>query len=273
MEPRGLMGGLYKISEWIMRFATINILWIVCSIPFLMFIIPMLMPVEGYTESEVLSQMSMMILPLIILAPFVLFPATAAMFTVARKWVMGEVDVPLFKTFFKGYKENYKQSMLGGLIYVVVLTILIIDIIFFWNHQDFSFLAYIFIAFTVLAFVSLFNFFSMTVHYEMKTLQLVKNAVLITIGRPIRSFSTAVMCGAVMFISIQPNLTFLIPFFMGSVIAFLAFWNFHLIYLKLQEQMEKARIAQSFDEADDVDQVAEIDRIDLVKDEQNNNQK
>ena len=28
---------------------------------------------------------------------------------------MGNPDVSVFKTFFKGYKENYKQSMIGGI--------------------------------------------------------------------------------------------------------------------------------------------------------------
>src|SRR4030095_13766866 len=108
---------------------------------------------------------------------------------------------------------------------------------------------------------SLFNFFSMLVHYHMKTFQLLKNAVLITIGKPFRSLSTAIMSGAVMYFSTK--FTFLIPFFMGSIIAYLAFWNFHLIYQKLQDQAEKARLA----EEEEAEKAAELDRIDLVKDD------
>ena len=33
MEMRGMMGGFYKISEWIMRLSVTNLLWIVCSLP------------------------------------------------------------------------------------------------------------------------------------------------------------------------------------------------------------------------------------------------
>jgi uncharacterized membrane protein YesL len=101
----------------------------------------------------------------------------------------------------------------------------------------------------------------------MKTFQFLKNAVLITIGKPFRSLSTAVMCGAVMFLSTR--FTFLIPFFMGSIIAYLAFWNFHLIYQKLQEQAEKARLV----EEEEAEKAAELDREDLLKDDSNSSNK
>lgn len=239
MEPRGIMGGFYRISEWIMRLSVTNILWLVCSIPFVFFAM-------GIIWAQDMSQLYSSLIVTAVVAPFFFFPATAAMFTVARKWVMGEVDVPLLKTFFRGYKENYKQSMLGGLLYTVIFAVLIVDFIVY-RDQFSSIISYIFIAFILLLGVSVFNFFSMTVHYHMKTFQLLKNAILITIGRPFRSLSTAIMSGAVVYVSTQ-MFTFLIPFFMGSVIAMLSFWNFYLIYQKLQEQAEKAQQSKDEDE-------------------------
>ncbi|WP_424766762.1 YesL family protein [Paenibacillus sp. sgz302251] len=256
MEPRGLMGGFYRISEWIMRLSVINVLWIVCSIPFVFLAFPLLMA-GGTTEAEMLSQIYTSLILMAIVAPFTLFPATAAMFAVARKWVMGETDVGLFKTFFRGYKENYKQSMIGGIIYTILLAIMIVDFIVY--REQLQLLSYIFIAFLVLLVVSLFNFFSMLVHYHMKTFQLLKNAVLITIGKPFRSLSTAIMALAVMYFSTR--FTFLIPFFMGSIIAYLSFWNFYLIYQKLQDQAEKAKLA----EEEEAEKAAELDREDLLK--------
>lgn len=258
MEPRGLMGGFYRISEWIMRLSVINVLWLICSIPFVFFAWGLLMSTDP-------NQVYSALITMAVVAPFTLFPATAAMFAVARKWVMGESDVALFKTFFRGYKENYKQSMLGGIIYTILLAIMIVDFIVY--REQLNLLSYIFIAFLVLLVVSLFNFFSMLVHYHMKTFQLLKNAVLITIGKPFRSLSTAIMSGAVMYFSTR--FTFLIPFFMGSIIAYLAFWNFHLIYQKLQEQAEKARLA----EEEEAEKAAELDREDLLKGDSNSSNK
>lgn len=266
MEPRGLMGGFYRISEWIMRLSVINLLWILCSIPFV-FVAATLFLSTGMemTEQEALSQVYTSLILMAIIAPFTLFPATAAMFAVARKWVTGEVDVALFKTYFRSYKENYKQSMIGGIVYTLLFAVMIVDFIVY--REQLNILSYIFIAFLVLLGVSLFNFFSMLVHYHMKTFQLLKNSILITIGKPFRSLSTAIMCGLVVYISVF-HFTFLIPFFMGSIIAYLAYWNFNIIYSKLQEQAEKLR--QSEEEA--AEEAAEMDREDLVKDEFKENQ-
>jgi uncharacterized membrane protein YesL len=260
MEPRGLMGGFYRISEWIMRFSVINLLWIACSIPFIFVGATLFVASGTVSEEEMLSAVYTSLILMAALAPFTIFPATSAMFAVARKWVTGEVDVPLFKTFFRGYKENYKQSMIGGIIYTILIAVMIVDFIVY--REQLNVLSYIFIAFLALLGVSLFNFFSMLVHYHMKTFQLLKNAVLITIGKPFRSLSTAVMCGLVVYISLF-HFTFLIPFFMGSIIAFLAYWNFNIIYVKLQEQVERQR--QSLEE--EAEEAAEMDREDLVKDD------
>ncbi|MFF2090394.1 YesL family protein [Paenibacillus sp. NPDC058174] len=241
MEPRGLMGGFYKISEWIMRLAVINVLWIACSIPFVFFAWGGLMMGPANADDQaIMNQLYTALVFMGIVAPFTLFPATAAMFSVARKWVMGETDVPLFKTYFRSYKENYFQSMIGGIAYTLLFGIMIVDFIVY--QKQLNLMSYIFIALLLLLVVSLFNFFSMLAHYHMKTFQLLKNAVLITIGKPIRSFSTAIMAGVVLYMSTR--FTFLIPFFMGSIIAYLSFWNFHLIYQKLQEQAEKAKQSQ-----------------------------
>ncbi|MEJ1715142.1 YesL family protein, partial [Escherichia coli] len=62
-----------------------------------------------------------------ILAPFTLFPAISALFNVVRKWVMGDSDVPILRTFFKGYKDNYKQSMIGGIFYTLLFVIMWVD--------------------------------------------------------------------------------------------------------------------------------------------------
>ncbi|MBD2846044.1 DUF624 domain-containing protein [Paenibacillus sp. IB182496] len=246
MEMRGLMGGFYKISEWIMRLSVTNLLWIICSIPFV-FVLGVAL-LASTDENQLLSSLILAA----ILAPFTFFPATAALYTVVRKWVMGEVDAPLLRTFFRGYKENYLQSMLGGLLYTALIVIMFVDYrVYLDELNSFQILSYVFIGLIILLFVSMFNYFSMMVHYHMKTLQLLKNAILITIGKPFRSLSTVIVSGAIVYFSFQ--FTFLIPFFMGSMIALFSFYNFHLIYLKLKEQQERLAAEQDEEEQDDED--------------------
>jgi uncharacterized membrane protein YesL len=247
------MGGFYRISEWIMRLAVTNVLWAICSIPFLFMVLSAVL-----ITTDAATQTSMLIVAAA-LAPFTLFPATAALFTLTRKWVMGEVDVPLLKTFFRGYKENYKQSMLGGLLYAALFTIILVDFKVYWNQPSMQLISYLFVAFLFILVVSLFNFFSMLVHYHMKTMQLIKNALLVSIGRPFRSISTLIMACIVFYISLR--FTFLFPFFTASIIGYISFWNFNFIYQKMQAQMEKQReVAEQNGESTDDD----ADSEDLV---------
>lgn len=110
MEFKGAMGGLYRITEWISRIAFSNILWALCSVPFLFAgVMKMIMlgseaggPNEQITLNWVLG----------VLAPFTVFPATAALFTVVRKWVMGNTDVSTFRTFFRGTKRIISKACL-----------------------------------------------------------------------------------------------------------------------------------------------------------------
>jgi uncharacterized membrane protein YesL len=120
LEFRGIMGGFYRISEWIMRLSVINVLWVLCSIPVFFLLL------AGLTSQSADAFVQMIPL-LAIVVPFTLFPATSAMFAVARKWVTGEEDVPLLKTFFRGYKENYIQSMVGGIIFVLIFVIIYVN--------------------------------------------------------------------------------------------------------------------------------------------------
>ncbi|MFD0698581.1 YesL family protein [Paenibacillus sp. GCM10027628] len=245
MEFRGVMGGLYRISEWIMRLSVINLLWILCSIPVFFF---GFMGLVSQSPDALMSTLPI----LAILTPFTLFPATAAMFTVARKWVTGEEDVPLLKTFFRGYKENYVQSMVGGLLFVVIFAIIIVNYFFYIKQgSTLKVLAVLFIAFTVIVTISLFNFFSIMVHLHMKVLQIVKNSILITIGNPINSIVMLICNGVIVYICLTKLNFFLVVFFMGSIMATFSFWQFNRSFTKLQmkqqelEEKEQMRLAEA----------------------------
>ncbi|WP_296978171.1 YesL family protein [Thermobacillus sp. ZCTH02-B1] len=249
MEMRGMMGGFYKLSEWIMRLSVTNLLWVLMTLPFwFLFYTFFLVPSANVEDTEqLMSQLYFGLVVCAALLPFVVFPATAAMFTTVRKWVMGDVDVPLIKTFFRGYRENYKSAMFGGLLYTLMFVIIILDIRFYLRGAPgIELISYIFMGIAALLFVSLFNFFSMIVHYHMKTIDLLKNAVFITIGRPIRSLSSAIAAGGVFWISTK--FTFLFPFFTFVIIAYLSFLNFYQIYLKLKEQHERQELERQEEE-------------------------
>ncbi|WP_372663888.1 YesL family protein [Cohnella sp.] len=240
MEMRGMMGGFYRLSEWIMRLSVTNVLWLLTSFPFWFIMLNLL-------SAETVDQLKQVIILLAIVAPFTLFPATSALFSVARKWVLGDTDVPLIKTFFRSYKHNFKQAMIGGIFYALLFAILIIDYqVYLKEITGFQLVAYLFIALMFMLLVSLLHFFSLLSHFHMKTFQLLKNALILTIGRPIRSLIMVLGAAAVIYMSTR--FTFLIPFFFGSIIAVYTFYNFNLV---IQKMMLLKEAAENTDENTD----------------------
>lgn len=241
MEFRGLMGGLYRIAEWIMRFSAINVLWVICSFPvFIGGFLIWTSPVMFEDPNLVSSFIRTIILYCAILSPFTLFPATAAMFAVARKWVMGDTDVALLKTYFRSYKENYKQSMFSGLFFVLLSVLLYVNYTFYLRQS--GTLSLLSVLFVVLAFIlaaAVLHHFSIMVHFHMKFWQIVKNSFLITIGNPVMTIFLLVCSGIILYFSFQVKLSFLILFFMGSLIAFVSFWTFYRIYDRMKTLTEK----------------------------------
>ncbi|QQZ59287.1 DUF624 domain-containing protein [Paenibacillus sonchi] len=261
MEFKGAMGGLYRITEWISRIAFSNILWALCSIPFLFIAVTKMImlgsgaggPNEQITLNWVLG----------ILAPFTVFPATAALFTVVRKWVMGNTDVSTFRTFFQGYKENYLKSMLGGGIYTLLTVIMYVDVtVYMTQMANFKIVGILMLVLMIILFVSMFNFFSIVVHYQMTFKEVVTNSILLTIARPIRVFSTLIGAAVLVYIGLRYPVLYAIC--IPTLVSMLAFFNFYATYNKLQEQVEKkkqeeelAALEAAEKEADDDDDQSE----------------
>ncbi|MEK4853194.1 DUF624 domain-containing protein [Paenibacillus sp. FSL H7-0756] len=241
MEFKGAMGGIYRITEWISRIAFSNILWALCSIPFLfagiMKILMLGSGAGGPNEQIMLNWV------LGVFAPFTVFPATSALFTVVRKWVMGNTDVSTFRTFFQGYKENYLKSMLGGLIYTLLFVVMYVDVtVYMTQMPNFKIVGILMLVLMIILFVSMFNFFSIVVHYQMTFKEVVTNSILLTIARPIRVFSTLIGSGVLLYIGLRYPVLYVIC--IPTLIAMLAFFNFFATYNKLQLQVEKKKLAE-----------------------------
>ncbi|OUM99963.1 MAG: hypothetical protein BAA02_10810 [Paenibacillaceae bacterium ZCTH02-B3] len=240
MEMRGMMGGLYRVCEWIMRLSVINLLWILTSLP-VWYLLLVLLTAPGVEDYETFFMQTFILIG--ILSPFTLFPSTSAMFSVARKWVMGDTDVPLLKTFFRSYRQNYRQAMLGGLLYTVLFAVLIFDYrMYAQDIGGLGFLSMLFLFLIFLLLVSLLHFFSLLAHFHMGLLKLIRNALLLTVGRPFRTLMMALFCAGMFWFSAQ--FTFLIPFFTGSVIALGVYYNFHVMLDKIMEKAEQQQKAR-----------------------------
>ncbi|WP_202077711.1 YesL family protein [Caldalkalibacillus salinus] len=206
MQMNGLMGGFYKVSEWIMRLAYVNLLWILFTL-----------------------------CGLIILG---FFPATAAMFAITRKWIMGEVEVPVFRSFLEYYKRDFLKSNTLGLVLIIIGTILIVDLRFFRETLSglTQLLYYPFLTITFFYLLMLFYVFPTFVHYDIKNFQVLKNALIIMIMNPVQTIMMVV--GVFAFYYVMLTIPGLIPFFSGSVLAYVMMWFSYTAFTKVQQKKE-----------------------------------
>ncbi|MFD2706675.1 YesL family protein [Salibacterium lacus] len=221
----GFMGGFYAISEWIMRFSVANLYWVLFNVPIGLLLLSLLYIEESAGSALYLTA------PLVLLVPVLFFPATTALFAQAREWVREEEYTGGCSRSYVGYyKENYKTSFIGGIVFVIIWGVLIADIYYFSSHNEA--LMYLFMIMGILLFVWTVNYFSVAVHYEMTFFGGLKHAFLITIGSPLVFLAVALSCGVILYISLYV-FPLIIPLFTGSLVAFLSFSAFYRLHRKL----------------------------------------
>jgi uncharacterized membrane protein YesL len=142
-------GKLYKSMEFIMNAFLLNLLWLLLCLPIL-----------------------------------TIFPATTAMFGVVREWKK-QNDIRIFPAFFRLFRENFKQSFLIGILWLVFTGLLLGDLIII--NQLNSSVKYILFSFFFLMgilylFVSIY-IFPVLVHYQVTWKNAIKNALLLSVSR------------------------------------------------------------------------------------------
>lgn len=152
MEPQGILGGFYRLSDWIMRLAYVNLLWF-----------------------------SFTLLGGIL---FGIMPATIALFAITRKWEMDkEEDFPIFKTFWESYRKEFiKANLLGVFLLIaggtVVLYYAYLDVLPFIIFQIIFYSIVLIVGFI---FVFIFPVF---VHYNVSLKQYFINSFVIALSFP-----------------------------------------------------------------------------------------
>lgn len=198
---------IYSATEWISKFAYINILWLAFSLVGLV--------VLGF------------------------FPATVSMFTIIRKWLKGEGDIPIFRTFWSTYKSEFLRSNGLGLIMAVIGGLVVVDFIFMKNMGN-SFTNALQIPLYLLLFVivmTMFYLFPVYVHYELKLIQIIKNSFLIMIIHPLENLVMIAGIVALFFVvKFLPGLGF---FFFGSLSAAIIMASCYLAFTKVEKKKQQ----------------------------------
>lgn len=196
---------LYTLSDWVMRLAYLNLIWL-------------LFTVVG-------------------LVVFGFMPATVAMFTVVRKLLQKEANVPIFKAFICAYKESFFRANLVGLFLILFGYVLLINFTYLGTlvgttHTLLSF-GLIFVSLFYLATILLI--FPVMVHFKLPLTQYVKQCLFIAFINPhLIIFMGAGIIGFYYIFQFIPGLTL---FFIGSVIAVFLMW----VTLIACDRIEKKR--------------------------------
>lgn len=202
-QMEGFMRGFYSISEWIMRFAYVNLLWI-----------------------------SFTLFGLII---FGFFPSTAALFAVVRKWVLKQHYIPVFKTFWFTYKKEFAKSNLLGLV-IMLSGFLLYSNIRIIEATTVQVVKLLYIPNVIVIFLlifTLFYIFPVLSHFEVRLAEGVKNAFILMTINPIATFCMVVLSGFLCYLFLK--LPGLIPFFSGSLIAYLLMWISNYVFVKMNK--------------------------------------
>jgi uncharacterized membrane protein YesL len=221
----GLMGGFHRIAEWFMRFTIVNIVWFIINLPIAVIVLS-----SVFNDSR--SVMIVQMLPALLLFPLLLFPSTIAMFQVTRDWLLEKDQKSLIRTYFSYFKESYKRALLSGAGWAIIWLIWIVDLYFFSKENDL--LTLIFMIIGLILFVMNMNFFSLTAHYRMSLRELFKYSFFLTFGMPSLFFIIVIL--NIFIIYLSTKVWFLLPFFSGSISAYLSFYTFYKCTLKVEKK-------------------------------------
>lgn len=189
-------GIVYRVCSWVYNFILLNILYIFSCI-------------------------------LIVTA----FPATAALFGVARQWANGK-DVNVFKQYKELFKENLKQSTWVGLVIAFVCLFLTAD---FYSlsliHTSFKPILFTCLVIaSLIVWTTLSNVYPFMVNGFYSNKELLVNAFKLSFFRPHMTIVQTILSLAWIYLSIRFGILIILFSFSGF-----AFFNYWLVNLKFRK--------------------------------------
>ncbi|MBU9721779.1 YesL family protein [Bacillus alkalicola] len=208
------MGGkFYRTTEWIWRLAYVNLLWLLTTALGLFFL--------G------------------------VIPATVAMLTVFRKWLMGDTEISIFKTYIGSLKKDFLKVNILGIIFAVLGYIL------FFNYHYLGVIEGV--QHTVMSIgwytglfvyvITLLYIFPVYVHFDLKLMQYIKTAFIVGVVNPLAILSLIISIALTVYILyVIPGI---IPFFGPSLVGFLIMWAAYLSFNRIDRKKEKIEMANA----------------------------
>jgi uncharacterized membrane protein YesL len=187
---------LFRILEIVSAFFQLNILWLLLCLPVV-----------------------------------TIFPATVAMYCVTRQWIMHK-DYSVFRAFFQFFKENFKQSFLLGIIWLIFAGLLFLDFNLLKDLGSFQYIMapVLFILGILILFTSIFIFPTIA-NFKMNSRNALKNSLFFSI----RYLPTTL--AAVIYLALMAIILYTWPitsFFIFSLGAYSIYFLCSRVFSKIQ---------------------------------------
>ncbi|MFN2747574.1 MULTISPECIES: YesL family protein [Bacillus] len=201
MEQDVSMGRVLSFCEWVMRFSYANLLWFAFTL-------------FGF-------------------GVFGFMPATAALFAVTRKWVMGRSDIPIFRTFWQAYRGEFFRANAIGFILLIVGAIIYVDLAFIHPENLFlHILRFVIMVFGFLYVIMLFYVFPLLAHFDWKKRLYLKFSLLLGISY-LQYTLTMIALTALLF-AVFAYLPGIVPFFSVSLLGYSIMWLAYQVLKKAE---------------------------------------
>jgi uncharacterized membrane protein YesL len=203
MQLNGLMDRFYVFSQWMVRCAFLNVLWIFFTL-----------------------------LGLIILG---IMPASTAMFSIIHKWLRGDRDIPIFLTFWSEYRASFIPTNIFGIILFLIGSILYLDYSIILSIQGALYFILLIglITISILFIILTLYIIPVYVHFQLRTLQYFKHALLLGIAN--FHYTILMILGVIILFYFCNFIPSLVPFFAFSLTGLLIMWLVNRAFTKVHK--------------------------------------
>ncbi len=165
-----------------------------------------------------------------------IFPATAAAFTIARKWITGDTDIGIFSNFLLAYRQSFKEANILGYVLLLFGYILYLDFLFITlaPNQYVTLLTIPFLFILILFVLTTIYVYPVYVYYDMKVFQTLKSAFFIMLLNPLSTLT--MLLGLLGILYILWNFQGLAIFFSMGVICVALMMPAHRAFLKIHKK-------------------------------------
>lgn len=144
-----------------------------------------------------------------------------------------EKDIFFFSVYFKGYGSTFKQSIIIAFLQLCAIFMMAMNIRFFTNVFPILFMQIFFKILLIGIVILTPYFYLLTMRYELLLKHILKNALILALGRPLLLVgNTAAFLAILVFYEIMPGTAIL---FFGSIYSYLIIYMNQKLFSSMEE--------------------------------------